>query len=131
MQRSCLSTSAGNEKRLRIQGNHKGSIAFSRTDQGYPAASQTSCRTEITCGPYLGCDRLRLLAGSFPGAAPLSLRIAYLRLYPQTRQNSSRIRPFSFPDAARYRPKIARKYSHLDPPPIPLNPVSYTHLTLH
>src|SRR5450759_6029441 len=79
MQRSCLSTASGKEKRLRIQGNHIGSMAFSRTDQGYPAASQTSCRTEITCGPYLGCDRLRLLAGSFPGAAPLSLRIAYLR----------------------------------------------------
>jgi hypothetical protein len=34
MERSCLSTSAGKEKRFRIQGNHKGSIALSRTDQG-------------------------------------------------------------------------------------------------
>jgi hypothetical protein len=91
MDRSRLSTSAGKQKRFRIQGTQTGSSAFNRIDQGYPAASQTSCRIEITRGPYRSRDRLRRRSGSFPGGGPFSLRIAYLRLYPQTRQNSSRI----------------------------------------
>ncbi len=100
------------QKRLLIQGIHKSSIAFSRTDQGYPAASQTSCKTEITRGPQTNGAWPRLPWDSLPGGGPFNLRIAYLRWYLVTPQNSSKIRPFCSGELSRYRLKISRKYSH-------------------
>jgi hypothetical protein len=38
-------------KRLRIHGIHAGSIAFRRTDQGYPAASHPAVQTASLLGP--------------------------------------------------------------------------------
>jgi len=48
MRSNCFSISGLTWNRLRIQGIHNGSSAFNRTDQGYPAASQTDARIATT-----------------------------------------------------------------------------------
>ena len=56
-----------------------GNSAFSRTDQGYPAASHTSVRIASACLPYRQPRGRAALSFGFPGGAPFSSRIAYFR----------------------------------------------------
>ena len=78
MARSCWHTVAESRRRRRAQGSHRGSSAFSRTDQGYPAASQIVVNAWIIASPYVaGRRRRRGRAG--PGGGPLRIRSAYLR----------------------------------------------------
>jgi len=60
------------------QGSHRGSRAFKRTDQGYPAASQIAVNAWIMAAPYVA-GRRRRRGRAAPGGGPLRSRRAYFR----------------------------------------------------
>ena len=76
---NCLSVSALGWYRGRIHGSQLGRIAFSRTDHGYPAASQTPISTLTILGLYCGFRPRGRASSRFPGRGPFNNRIAYFR----------------------------------------------------
>jgi hypothetical protein len=75
----CLSLSALGLYRWRIHGIQLGRIASSRTDHGYPAASQTAPSRRIVAALYFGFRPRRRASIRFPGGGPFKSRIAYFR----------------------------------------------------
>lgn len=96
-----------------------GSAAFSLFEQICSAANQITFCTSVTSGPYrrFGPGRFCVfLTGRF------NRRMAYFRSYPQTSQNSFRIRVSSPFTTQQYRRRIDSRYSSLAPGLILLAP---------